>query len=386
MLRKFFDPAAAEAKAEPRVQFGEAITLDEVFQSQSEQFLEKKEEEETTEEKTEVKEDTTEVKSEETKEVTEEKKEEVVEETKAPVTQDWKEYVKNPQYRKEVHNLLEIDEDALNLSKELAQDEFVKKLVTYRKEHGNVTPFIEAATKDYDKFSHIDLLRDDLKKQYPTLTKEKFEILAKNRIDKRFILGEDADPEEVELASVDLEVEGERIRQLRKTEQQTFLDSVKPVDRTAAVQKEVKEKLDADLKEFEDFRQSIETSPVTSKLFAEKKVVFGEKENSFNYTVNPDTIKEQTLDTNKFYANFWEGDKFNQHKWNKVVAYANNMAVIEEAFVNHGRSLGTKQIVENELENVTEKTDQSTKVVKKSLAKTFAENGQAITLQELYGG
>jgi hypothetical protein len=384
MFRKFYDPAESEAKADPKYEFGEAIELNDIFQSQSEQFLERKEPETVQEETTET---VVEQKVEEKKEVVEEKIEQAVIEEVKPVIPDWKEFVKNPEYRKEVHSLLEIDEDALKLSKELAQDEFVKKLVTYRKENGNVTPFIEAATKDYDKFSHLELLRDDLKKQYPNLSPEKFAILAKNKIDKRFILGEEADPEEVELASIDLEVEGERVRQLRKTEQQQFLDSVKPSERTDALPKEILEKMEADRKEQADFQASVESSPITARLFAEKKVVFGEKENSFNYTVDPATIKEQTLNQNKFYANFWDGENFNQQKWNKVVAYANNMAAIEEAFVNHGRSLGTKQVVENELENVKEKTDQSAKPpTKKSLAKTFSEEAQEMTLQQLYGG
>ena len=384
MFRKFYDPAESEAKADPKYEFGEAIELNDIFQSQSEQFLERKEPETVQEETTET---VIEQKAEEKKEVIEEKIEQAVIEEVKPVTPDWKEFVKNPEYRKEVHSLLEIDEDALKLSKELAQDEFVKKLVTYRKENGNVTPFIEAATKDYDKFSHLELLRDDLKKQYPNLSSEKFAILAKNKIDKRFILGEEADPEEVELASIDLEVEGERVRQLRKTEQQQFLDSVKPSQREDALPKDLLEKMEADRKEQADFQASVESSPITARLFAEKKVVFGEKENSFNYTVDPATIKEQTLNQNKFYANFWDGENFNQQKWNKVVAYANNMAAIEEAFVNHGRSLGTKQVVENELENVNVKTDQSAKPpTKKSLAKTFSEEAQELTLQQLYGG
>lgn len=375
MFRKFFDPAATE----PKFQLGEEISLNDVFESMRAVEPEPVADPVVTEP---AKAD----------EPTPEPTVAIVEPEPTPTPAavipepDWRELVKK-QNPKDVFSLLEIDEDALKLSKELKEDEFIKKLVTYRKEHGNVTPFIEAATKDYDKLSHLDLLRDDLKKQYPTLSKEKFEVLAKNRIDKRFILGEDADPEEVELASVDLEVEGERIRQLRKTEQQSFLDSVKPVDRTAEVSQAQKEKMDADLKEFEEFRQSIEASPITSKLFAEKKIVFGEKEKSFNYTVDPATIKDMTLDTTKFYGLFWEDGKFNQQKWNKVAAYAQNMAAIEESFVNHGMSMGTKVIMEDELEDAKPKTDQSAKTqTKKSLAKTFADEGQAITLQELFGG
>lgn len=385
MFRKFFDPAVAEAKAEPRVQFGEEISLNDVFESQSQQFLETKEEvvEDKVEEKAEVIEE---------KKVEEVKVEPVIAEEKQPVIPDWKEFVKNPEYRKEVHSLLEIDEEALKLSKDLAQDEFVKKLVYYRKEHGNVNPFIEAATRDWDRVSPEHLIMDDLKKQYSHLSPEKAEKLAKSDFNQRFVykddlsLSEDENREMAELTSLKLESESAKILNLRKTEQKTFLDSVKPVDFNEQVEQRLKERLSADVKELDEFRSSIETSPVTAKLFAEKKVVFGEGEASFNHTVNPATIKEQTLDTNKFYGQFWENDKFNQDKWNKVVAYANNMAAVENGLINHGRSLGIGKVVE-ELENSEKKTDQtSNKVTKKSLAKTFAEEGKEFTLGELYGG
>ncbi len=388
MLRKFFDPALAEAKAEPRVQFGEEISLNEVFESQSQQFLDKKEE--VVETKIEEKKEP--VVEEKKAQVEEKKTETIVEEKKEPVIPDWKEFVKKPEHRKEVHTLLEIDEDTLKLSKEIAQDEFVKKLVSYRKEHGNVTPFIEAATRDWDKISPENLIMDDLKKQYSHLTPDKAEKLAKSDYNQRFVykddpnLTEEENREMAELTSLKLESESAKIKNLRKTEQATFLDSVKPVDMNAIVEQKVNEKLGADLAEVEQFRKNVEASPFLSKLNSEKKLVFGEKENSFNCMVDPNTIKDQTLDTNKFYGVFWEGDKFNFEKWAKVVAYANDMATIEEAFVNHGRSLGTGKVVE-ELESTTEKTDQTAnKVVKKSLAKTFAEEGKELTLGELYGG
>jgi hypothetical protein len=393
MFRKFFDPAVAEAKSESKFQVGGPISINEVFEAQRQQSLESKEEintESKIEEKIEEKKEPV---IEEKKDVIEEKKvEPIIEEKKEPITPDWKEFVKKPEHRKEVHSLLEIDEDALNLSKEIAQDEFVKKLVSYRKEHGNVTPFIEAATRDWDKISPENLIMDDLKKQYSHLSSEKAEKLAKSDFNQRFVykddlnLSETENQEMAELTALKLESESAKILNLRKTEQKTFLDSVKPVDFNALIDQKVKEKLSADLKEVDEFRQSVETNPFLSRLNAEKKLVFGEKENSFNYTVKPDIIKEQTLDTNKFYGLFWENDKFNFEKWAKVVAYANDMATIEDAIVNHGRSLSTEKISEG-LENAKEKTDQvSNKMEKKSLAKAFAEGGTSFSLQEMYGG
>lgn len=393
IIRKFYDAATGEAAAAattatPRYELvNEPLSLDDVYKGfevpEKTNVEEKKEETvDKKEEKTEVKETIVEKK--------EEAKSEVKQEAAAQVAvPDWKELISKVD-PKEVHKFLNIDEDALKFSKELGQDEFVKKLLTYRKDNGNLTPFIEAATKDWDKVDHLDLLRDDLKRQHPGLSKEKFAILTKNRIDKRFILGEDADAAEAELAAVDLEVEAEKVRQARKTEQQTFLDSVKPVDKTQEIQLAQKEKEATAQKEYDEFKSMVEANADFVKLNAEKKITVGTKEQPFNYTVNPDSIKEQALDSNKFFDPFWtveEGKRpiFNVALWSRVSAYAQNPTAYDEALINHGISIGQKKIIEGELENTSQKGDQQTQIKAKSLAKTFADEGQPITLGELYG-
>lgn len=315
----------------------------------------------------------------------------VIEQTKEapPIEPDWRELVQK-QDRKEVYKFLDIDEKSLAISQELADDEFVAKLLTYRRENGNLTPFIEAATKDWNNVSHLELLRDDLKRQYPNLSNDKFEKLAKAEIDKRFILEEGADEEEVELANIRLETEAEKVRQKRKEEQKLFLDSVKPVDRTQAQQQAEQERILAEQKEFEKFKNLVDFNPSNIKLQSEKKIVLGEKENSFNYTVNPESIKEKTFDTNKFYNLFWGNQNgtqtFDADRWNRVVAYAENPQTFEAALINHGISLGQKEIVDKELVNVPPKHNQQQPVSAKTLAKAFAEEGQPISYDELIRG
>lgn len=383
MIRKFYDPAAGENSSTGKYELGGEVSLSDVYEGVSQQ----------SEEKIEHTEDKKEEKVEEQAAVVEEKKEEKVEPKKeepAFVAPDWKEIVKK-QSRSEVLSLFEIDEAALNLSNELKADEFVNKLVTYRKENGNLTPFIEAATKDWDKASHIDLLRDDLRKQYPNLSPEKFEILAKNRIDKRFILTDETPADEAELAAVELETEGEKIRQQRKDDQKKFLDSVKPVDKSADTQRLAAEQQAAAKKEFDLFNAMIDADPSFIKLNAEKKISFGSKENVFSQEANPTMIKDQAVNAGKFLDQFWTTDKagkpfFNVEKWSRVAKYAENPEALEDLLINHGRSLGTKEISEVELENKTDKKDTTPKNIKKSLAKTFAEEGKPFTLAEMYGG
>lgn len=387
MIRKFYDADASDKAAETAAKFtmGEAFDAATLgVDSNENQF------DDSIEDKEEKKVDDIIEKVEDKRE---EKFEEKKEEETKPVISDWKEAAKKAEHRKELFQLLEIDEDALNLSKDLKSDDFVKKLVIYRKEHGNLTPFIEAATRDYDKVSPEQLIMDDLQKQYSHLPSEKAAKLAKSDFNQRFSyrddpnLTEEENRELEELTAIKLESEGLKIRAKLKGEQQTFLDSVKPVDRTAEATKIADEQKAAQKAELEKFAAMYDADPANSKLNAEKKIVLG-KEKPFNYTVNPVSIREQTLDTNKFYGKFWtekDGKEvFNTDLWNRVIAYSENPAAFEEALINHGMSQGTKTIVDDELENATVKTDKTTAVKKESISKAVAKgqpfsfNGTAV--------
>lgn len=384
MIRKFYDAAVAEAGggADTKFHIGESFS-----------FQDAPAVEETAEE-TEV--DETEERKEVVVEEKETVKEEKVEEKKIeekPVVQvpDWKELIKKPEHQKEVYSLIGIDEQALALANKLKADEFATKFFTYRDKNGNVAPFIEAATKDWDKVNHEQLILDDLKKQYSALSPEKAERLAKADFNSRFNykddpnLTEEENKEMADLMELKLESEAEKIRGARKTEQQQFLDSVKPVDTKAETERLAREKQEADLREFNAFKSMVEAHPDTMKLVADKKLILGGNGTAYNYTVNPDVIKEQTLDSNKFYGKFWKQEEgkdpvFNVQLWNKVVAYSENPSAFEEALIEHGRSLGVKKVVEEELENATEKTSSKAEVKKESLAKAV-EKAQPFTFE-----
>lgn len=379
LIRKFYNPDAAEATsaADNKFKVGNSFSFQEDETQTFEQAGEKiKEENDTivkdervgggTDTKTEPKEEKKE----------EEKKTEEVKTEKPSIVSDWRDSLKNPENLKEAFTLLGLDEEAYNLSKELKQDQFVNKLVTYRKQNGNLTPFIEAATRDWDKVKHNDLIMEDLKKQYSHLSSEKAERLARVDFNERYIhkddinLSEDENKEMADLKELKLESEAEKIRQARKAEQAQFLDSVKPVDTKAEAERLAKERADAEQKEFTAFKTMVEADPETVRLLAEKAIVVGQNGSSHKYTVNPDVIKEQTFDVNKFYGKFWEGNKFNIPLWNKVVAYSENPEAFEKFIFEKALNKGEGKIVE-ELENATEIKSSKSEVKKESLAKAI---------------
>ena len=386
MIRKFYDVAAAEAKSNTKFSFpSESLS----FETNLGNIPEAEVEEEVIEEKEEAKvEAKTEVKEEKVVE-------EVIESQKVdqekPKIVDWKELAKNPETKKELLALLELDEEAYALSKEIKEDSFSKKLLTYRKQNGNLTPFIQAATTDWDKINDQQLIIEDLKKQYSKLSPEKAEKLAKADYNNRFIYKEDPSLDEAEnaelsdLMSLKLESEAANIREARKKEQAEYLDSVKPVDTKAETERLAREREASHQKEFNAFKEMFEANPDTKKLFAEKKLTVGSNGSSYSYPVNPEVIKEQALDSNKFYGKFWKQEDgkeptFNVSLWNKVVAYSENPEAFEKFLIEKALEKGETKIVE-ELENKTEQQSSKAEVKKKSLGKAV-EAGQSFSFND----
>lgn len=378
LIKKFYNDGAKEASASTKFNFPNETMDFEQLQVRPEET-----EEEVTEEKEEVVEDAkAEVKK-------DEKVEEVKEEKKVepPPSPDWREVISKAD-PKEVYKHLQIDEDAMTLSKEIMSDEFFKKAYLYRKENGNLTPFIEAAGKDWDKTTPEYLIMDDLKKQYSHLSSDKAEKLAKADYNQRFVYRDDVNLSEAEnqemseLMALKLESEVEKIRMARKTEQKQFLDGIKPVDRKAETERLAKEQKEKADKEFTSWKTMVESNPHFKKISTDKQIVVGEKEKAFKWTVNPETIKEQTLDSNKFYNQFWKQEEgkepvFNFELWSMVSAFSQNPQAFIDAVTNHGISKGQDKIVD-ELENKTPKSDNKTQIKKKSLA-TAVNEGQAFS-------
>lgn len=285
------------------------------------------------------------------------KKDDVVVEKQAVEEVDWKEVVKK-QDKKEVFSLFDIDEDSLSISSEIKGDDFVKKLLLYRKEHGNLAPFLEAATKDWDKVSKVDLIRHGLKKEHPNLSDEKFEILAKSRIDKKFLLGDFASDSESDMAEADveLEIESEKIRNSEKEAQKRFLDNVKPVDRgEVEKQKSIEAEVEA-AKRLSDYHKLIEVAPETISLLKEKKITVGEGKDLMNYTIEkPEELIKVIKNPMSIFDLFVKDGKDDWNLFYSTIAFALDRKRYDSAVLSHGKSLGTQQISEEDLENKQQK-------------------------------
>ena len=252
---------------------------------------------------------------------------EVAEQAK-PVVTDWKAEVKKVPF-----------EEAL---KELGLDEFEIGLLKYRKETGDLTPYLEAKTVDYSKLSDEQIMRRDLRSQYKELSDDEFELLYQDEVSDRFKLDPDVyDESQIKIGQLKLKVEANKVRQRLAEEQSKFKAPEK--------QKEVSNEPDyAELAA--NWTKVVNGNEATKALLESKRLVLGGKD-SFNYEVeNPQSAIDAVLDNTKFWDLFTTETGHDLGKFYKVAVYANNMEKYEKSLIDYGKSLGRKA-VDNELKN-----------------------------------
>lgn len=286
-------------------------------------------------------------------EVEEPVKERPVAETTQKAELDWKEVLKKV--------------DRKELLKEAGLDDFEIGLLDYRKSTGDLTPYLEVKTKDWDKMNEVAVLRDDLRRKYPDLSDEDFDLLADKRINQKYLLTESelVDEKEVKLAKIELKSEADSIRKKRKEEQQNFKAPELKADDTQAKQQEAQEKA------YAEYVEGVKKNPATQKLLAEQKLVMGEGNETYNYKVNSAELVEIAENPNKFFGLFGEAGKEKWEDFYATVAYAKNRKQIEKALIDYGKSLAIKESAE-ELENTSKEEPPKAAPKKETLGQALA--------------
>jgi hypothetical protein len=305
---------------------------------------------ETVEEKTEEK---TETKVEEKpEEKVEEKTEEKVEEKAPEKTEEKVEEKVEPKVEQPVFNL---DEELKKIDKwealkKLGLDDFEIDLLKYKAETGDLTPYLEAKTVDYSKFTDEQIMRHDLRKQYKGMSDKAFELLYDKKVNEQFNLDAEVHGEAAaELGRELLKFEADKIRQREIEAQAKFKAPEKPVDDTAQRQKQEQDK------KYEEYKSYVNDSPATKTLLTDKRLVYGNGETAFNYAVEPKSLVETALNPQLLFNDLVDKNgNADLAKVYKVKAYIANMEQVEKMLIEHGKTLGKKEEFEK-LENPSKK-------------------------------
>lgn len=242
--------------------------------------------------------------------------------------------------------------DPREILKELGYDEFLAEFAEYRKNGGDVYKYLEARAFDWNDVSHQELVKDDLKMQYPHLTEDKIEKLYQAKYKQSEFASED----DREIGSIQLEADAELVRQKRIEEQKAFqIPEIATPQEAIDLQNRMAEqqKLQAEYSQriIEFFREH----EATKSLYESKRVAIDLGDNGkFNFNIDkPENLMSVALDSEKWQRaisiNPQEADVSklvpDVAKLQKIALVALNPNY-EKDLVNYGKSLGLKAIVE----------------------------------------
>lgn len=201
-------------------------------------------------------------------------------------------------------------------------DEFLQGLIDYYKETGDITPYLEAKTVDYDSMSDKDVFAKDLRSKYANISDKAFESLLERELDKRFgDLEEYVEEGEMSLAQELLKAEADKLRDSYKEMQSKFAAPERESDEVSE-QKQAEEAAKAQ----KEAEAAIMSNSVVKDFLVSKtlNVKYGGEEFNFE-PKDKDQVMSMTKDLNNFMQLFATGDETNPvdfEKWLTVVSFA----------------------------------------------------------------
>jgi hypothetical protein len=270
-----------------------------------------------------------------------------------PPVKSWQEVLKE-QPDTDVLKTLGYNDSTISFVKELK--EIDPKMVAFFntwKEGGDVTSYLKELSTDYTKMPAEEVMRHQLRQEYPTLSEKHLQVLFEDEVAEKFKLDpERYSEEEVERGKLLLEAKAERYRTQLIQNQQNFLLPKPPEPKQA----EPDPQEAAAKQAFESYKQTVTENPVTKNIVAQKSISIGEGDDKFNFPVDPDGLTKVLFDESK-----WQETQFDivrnpdgsvksytpktEHQL-LVAAVAVHGKKIFDDYAKHLKALGSKAVID----------------------------------------
>lgn len=256
------------------------------------------------------------------------------------------------------------------------KDDFIKGAVEYYEKTGDLTPYLQAKTVDFAKMDDTEIMRRNLREQYPDVSEKAFDRLFKQQVVDKFKLdAEEWGEDDSELGKELLRSEASKLRSKYIDWQKGFVAPEPQANPEAEAQ-------DAEMQEMiAQFEKSVIENPLTKSIIEAKRLSIKAGDDEFNYELpEPQSMVEMTLDNNKFFQQFASAPgQLDYSKWYKTVAYSQNPEQFEKALINFGKTLGrsevTKEIKNPSTAPVGDVPTESSGDFTTSLLQAFANRG-----------
>jgi len=158
--------------------------------------------------------------------------------------------------------------------------------------NGQLGDYINALGTDYTKMSDVDVMRNQLRKEYPKVSDAAFEALFEDEVLDKYKLDDSVYSEtEVAKGKLLLEAKAARYRDELVANQEKFLMPKPPEPKAPAVPDNTAELQAQKAKEdVEAYVKEIKEDPYTKNIIADKKITLGEGEEKFGFPVDPELL------------------------------------------------------------------------------------------------
>lgn len=230
-----------------------------------------------------------------------------VPQTATPATaQTWQEVLRSQQ-PDTIFKELGFDEKVVNLSKKIKDNPKMAAFFDHwETSNGDYKPYLEALNTDYAKMPPEEVMKRQLQKEYPELDQKQLDTLYKIKVTSRYKLDEVLySEEEVADGRIELMADVKPIRAALAKEQENYLLPKPPEPQAAGPDLKAQQ----DAKDYEAYKSSILDSPYMKNVFATKQMTFGEGDEAFKYSVNPDALSRVILDPDAWTEGYFNTEK-----------------------------------------------------------------------------
>lgn len=211
----------------------------------------------------------------------------------------WSEVLRQ-QRLEDVLTELGYDEDSVHFMKELkdVDPKMVEILSRWKDDGDSVIDYLKELSVDYGDMPSEEVMRHQLREEYPKATERQLEVLYRKEIVERYNL-DSMDDDLVEEGRALLDAKAEAFRDKLISRQQDFLlpKYDKKVDDT-----EVRAQ-----KEFDNYKSNLLQDQLTRQLLETKRLTIGEGEDKFNYAISdPQSVINNLFDSNEWASKLFE--------------------------------------------------------------------------------
>lgn len=251
---------------------------------------------------------------------------------------DWKKAIKDS------------NPDKYEVLKEMGYTDWTIDMIKYADKTGSWDDYINAKSADYSKMTPEQLIKLDMKRQYPGMNERALNFKYNKDLEQKYYLNREDYPEDSDEAvygQEQLRIDGEQKRKQFIEEQQQF-KAPEPQPDLDATNRE------ADLqRQRASLGESIMNNAFTKSLQANKYLTFGEGEESFNYPVEDVQSLVDTALNAIVNSGYTDISKLDVEVFYKQLLLGKDMKAYEKAFADHIRNVSKKKL-QDELQNVTQ--------------------------------